>query len=151
LERMLADLEPSLPDGDILEIGCGTGLFSTTLLSLCADRHIVFSDASENLLSACRDRVGEDIRKRIGSEPRKFAPVQVSFEPIDVELNDDVDWLLNQPPFALIAGSFMLQWVSDLDACLDALTQMLMPGGYLLFSVPGAQSFPEWKRICNMY
>lgn len=145
LEELLSEISPTLPEGDVLEIGCGTGLFSTTLLSHCSDRHIVFSDASEKLLSSCRDRVGEEIRKQLGVNLKGFAPVQVSFETIDVEQ------LSAEPAFALVASSFMLQWISDLESCLDRLAQTLVPGGYLLFSVPSSQSFPEWKRICKLY
>jgi malonyl-CoA O-methyltransferase len=126
LAAELICLKPNLPDGAVLEIGCGTGLFTRHLIRLCAEREVTASDISSEMLKACQSNV----------------PKGCSF----VLLDADEAHLASK--FALIASAFSAQWFKQLDGTLDKLMNLLVPGGCLLFSVPTEDSFPEWKSMC---
>src|SRR5579885_437640 len=132
---LLAELQERIPPGDALELGCGTGVFSSSLLSVCRGRRITFSDASERLLETCRTRIGMAQRS-----------TDTSFERLDINALPEQHGRL-----ALIASSFVLQWADNFEVCLETLSNWLVPGGYLFFSVPTNESFSEWQRICTLY
>jgi malonyl-CoA O-methyltransferase len=50
-------------------------------------------------------------------------------------------------PFDLIASSMALHWVNDPAAALERLRAMLAPGGLLLYSALGPESFTEWRAV----
>jgi len=41
-----------------------------------------------------------------------------------------------------------MQWFSNFDSSVHRLIKSLKKGGSLVFSVPGQDSFPEWKSLC---
>ena len=47
--------------------------------------------------------------------------------------------------FDLIVSSLAVQWFADLRAGLAALAQLLKPGGRLLFSTLGNETFANWR------
>jgi malonyl-CoA O-methyltransferase len=123
----------ALPDGPILEVGCGTGLFSSKLLELFPERTIVCSDISSDMLDACRLRLSSC---RSSSE-------RVEFKTLDAE------YLRPEAEYALIASSFALQWFFEPIEGLARSFAALKSGGILMFSVPGSDSCPEWKRAAE--
>jgi len=126
-------LRSAVPDGAVLEIGCGTGLFSSKLLKLFPDRPIVCSDISDDMLDACRLRLAS----------------QAAYDDRVRFLNLDAEYLDEENKYAVIASSFALQWFFEPMEGLLRLCAALKPGGLLLFSLPGADSCPEWKAATD--
>lgn len=118
-----------VPQGPILELGCGTGIFTTHLLDLFPDRVITVSDISQSMLNQC-ERLRSPARERI-----LFSLV-------------DAEEFVSEQPMALIAASFSLQWVTDFYSTVGRLLTTLKPDGQLIFSVPLAGSFSEWREQC---
>jgi malonyl-CoA O-methyltransferase len=46
---------------------------------------------------------------------------------------------------ALIVSSLAAQWFSDLPKALAGLARLLVPGGRIMLTLPGAGSFAEWQ------
>lgn len=115
----------ALPDGDLLEIGCGTGFLTRRLIEIFPERNILSTDISEEMLNACRIRTGSARNlKFLAADAEDFSPSQ---------------------EFALIASSFAFQWFLEPRAGIKRLLSFLKPGGILIFSVPGELSCPRWK------
>lgn len=178
LSDALSEITSNLPDGDVLELGCGTGLFSLSLIRALSDRRIVLTDASRELLEICRRKTEREVAcdttyGTTSMSTRLTSTKSLSFECLEVaqlignfaeafDLSKTSQHSPAQPPpvarllsnerrIALIASSFMFQWVDNLDACLNQLSALLQPGGCLLFSVPSSQSFSEWKQVCELH
>jgi malonyl-CoA O-methyltransferase len=124
---LLADRLGRLPAGArVLELGCGTGLFTRRLLErLDADARILATDLSPAMIE--RSRVGLD-------DPR------LGFAVLDAEAPDAAGG-----PFHLIASSLAAQWFADLPATLARLRTLLAPGGRLLIATLGERTFAEWR------
>lgn len=127
LGQWLSDL--SVPEGSVLEIGCGTGLLSRQLIRHFPTRAIQLSDLSPAMLEQCRQQVA-------GLYP------QPSFDCRDGEMP------LTEP-YALIASSFTIQWFENPGRAIAQWAEVLLPGGYLLLAFPTAESFPEWRAACT--
>jgi malonyl-CoA O-methyltransferase len=131
-ERLAAALEPwrySVPDGPVLEIGCGTGFFTDHLIRIYPGRELVITDASPEILNVCRQNFGEHDKIR--------------FDVIDAESHS---W--SEETFALISGNFVAHWFRDAGTTLSGMANALVPGGFMLMSFPGSESFPQWKQFC---
>ncbi len=118
-----------VPQGPILELGCGTGIFTTHLLNLFPDRVLTVSDVSQSMLNQC------ELLLRSAQE-------RITFSLLDAEACGA------EQGIALVAASFCLQWVTDFYATIDRLVTTLKPQGQLIFSVPLAESFSEWRKQC---
>lgn len=116
-----------LVPGDILEVGCGTGLFTRRLLEMFDNRKSVITDICPEMLLRCQ-------QKFAGRKDIEFALRDAS------ETSD--------ARYALIVAAFALQWVDDLESCLTVLAGQLADNGKLFFSVPSQGSFAEWKSLC---
>lgn len=133
--NMIANLKKraAIPEGEVLEIGCGTGLFSSHLAKLFPERKIICSDISQTMLDACRVRL----------QSRTTLDEHVDFLALDAE---DLD---AENKFAVIASSFTIQWFFQPLHGLQRMLDALKPGGLLIFSVPGNDSCPEWKAAAD--
>ncbi|MDX1585098.1 MAG: methyltransferase domain-containing protein [Balneolaceae bacterium] len=132
-ERLIASLDPwrdIIPPGPILEIGCGTGFVTEGILNLYPGRKKIITDLSPVMVEYCREKFN-------GAE-------HVTFEQLDAE-NVDPD----EPQYALTVSGFAAQWFRDPAFTLGRLMEATLPGGLLLASFPGSESFPEWKEQCN--
>ncbi len=123
----LARLLPTLVRPRVLELGCGTGLFSRHLLARYPDGSFVFSDLSPAMVEQCR-RVLEP-------SPR------ASFAVIDADATD------GQGAFDVIALSMTLHWLPDPLGALERLRSLLSPRGVLVYATLGQESFAEWRSI----
>jgi malonyl-CoA O-methyltransferase len=123
----LARLLPPLAAPRVLELGCGTGLFSRHLLARYPDGTFLFTDLAPSMLEQCRLNFAGAGGKR------------VSFDIMDAA-RPTADG-----PFDLIAMSMTLHWLNDPEAALDALRKRLAPNGVLVFATIGGESFPEWR------
>lgn len=130
--RLAASLKPwkwTLPPGPLLELGAGTGFFTRELINLMPERRIEVTDLSENMIRVCRQMTPE-------SE-------NLTFQPLDAE-----EWNPPEGKYALVSGNFVAQWFRNPALTLHRYVEALKPGGLLLTSFPGNESFPEWKDLC---
>ena len=123
----LASLLPELAAPRVLELGCGTGLFSQHLVARYPDGHFILSDLAPAMVEQCR--------LRLGSSPR------IGFEVMDA----------SEPRcegrFDLIALSMTLHWLAQPEASLERLRGLLAPGGVLVYATLGQESFAEWRAV----
>jgi malonyl-CoA O-methyltransferase len=134
--RLAAYLEANTRDlvnGSILEVGCGTGLFTQRLIELFANRQFRITDLSPEMLDKCRSRLSTVSRGN-----------QVTFA-----VQDASSATQDFSPYAMIVAAFALQWVDKIENCLSGLTEQLAERGQLFFSVPAEGSFAEWKATCK--
>jgi malonyl-CoA O-methyltransferase len=123
----LARLLPPLTAPRVLELGCGTGLFSRHLLARYPDGTFLFTDFAPSMAEQCRRNLAGTGNQR------------VAFEIMDAARPTA------EGPFDLIAMSMTLHWLADPEAALDALRKRLAPNGVLIFATIGGESFPEWR------
>ena len=129
-ERLIASLDPwkeTLPEGPVMELGCGTGFLTQGLLDLFNHRKLIVSDASEAMLKACKKNVPTQ-------ENVKFTQCDATNVPV------------NEPTYALTISNFAAQWFSNPGYTLGQWLEATKPGGLLLASFPGNESFPEWRN-----
>jgi malonyl-CoA O-methyltransferase len=134
-QRMARALEPwqySVPHGTILEVGAGTGFFTEYLIKMLGNRNhkIMITDASEEMTLHCRERFEESDR--------------VSFDILDIE---EQNWI--EDSYSMITGNFMIHWIKDPSSTLLKMSRALKPGGFMLMSFPGSESFPQWRKYCT--
>jgi malonyl-CoA O-methyltransferase len=121
LERLMPDFAAPR----VLEIGCGTGLFSRHLLSRYPNGTFLLTDNSPGMLS--------EAERRLGGAPR------LRFRTMDGEHPSDGE-------FDLIALSMVLHWFADPLAALERLRGKLARGGALLYAGIAPGSFAEWSE-----
>ncbi|MBX9723905.1 MAG: methyltransferase domain-containing protein [Candidatus Obscuribacterales bacterium] len=133
--QLLSSLQSriAIADGDVLEIGCGTGLFTQKLVKLFPDRNITVSDISAEMLNTCKMRLST---QKSGAERIKF-------------LQMDAEEIAEDPKYAVIASSFAIQWFFEPIIGISKLMSALSPGGLFIFSVPGDESCIEWREACD--
>lgn len=128
VQRHAADaLAANLPDVAPkrgLEIGCGTGYLSSALLARWPEASWLFSDISADMLSHCRNRLGDSTAD--------FATL-------------DAEQIALDQRFDLIASSLAFQWFEQPARTLAKLFEHLAPGGQLHIATLGAGSFAEWR------
>jgi malonyl-CoA O-methyltransferase len=127
--RGLAALIGDLPlnGSSMLELGCGTGLFTRQLLASRPCLHGVVTDLAPAMVARCRSRTGG---------PFTYAAA-------DAE----------NPPFAgrhfsLICANLALQWFAAPMPTLARLAALTRPGGWLAFSTLGPESLEDWRGAC---
>ena len=125
----LARLLPDLTRPRVLELGCGTGLFSRHLVERYPEGRFLLTDAAPAMLAECR----HNLTPALCSD--------ISFEIMDASRPG------GEGPFDLIASSMALHWVVEAAASLERLRALLAPGGVLLYSALGPESFTEWRAV----
>jgi malonyl-CoA O-methyltransferase len=133
LQRAVADkLARYLPDLErprVLELGCGTGLFSRHLVRRYPEGSFVLTDAAPAMIAECRRNVTPAGNARI------------SFEVMDAGQAG------GHAELDLIVSSMTLHWLADPVASLERLSRLLAPGGLLLYATLGTESFAEWRAV----
>jgi malonyl-CoA O-methyltransferase len=135
LQRAVADklarFLPELESPRVLELGCGTGLFSRHLLKRYPQGRFVLTDVAPAMIAECR---------------RNLAPsgaAHISFEVMDAgEAGGHAE-------LDLIVSSMTLHWLADPVKSLDRLSRLLAPGGLLLYATLGPESFAEWRAALD--
>ena len=129
LGEVLAKEGKTLPEGPVLEIGCGTGLVTRELFRRLPDRGFRVTDLAGGMVEAC---------KKTSAGKR-----EATFETLDAT------GLSVSSRYALIASGFTFQWFSDFEDMFKRLHNALLPGGLLIATFQGKGSFPEWKRAAR--
>jgi malonyl-CoA O-methyltransferase len=133
LTQRLSTLRDEIPEGPVLEVGCGTGAVSRGLALLFPRSPLTLIDLAPGMIA----------KNRAALLPLLDRPDLVDWQVRDAET------LAVSNHYALITSCLTLQWFQDLDGTLRRLTEALRPGGVLLCSYLGAGSFPEWRAICQ--
>lgn len=115
---------PDLPQGDVVDLGCGDGAVAPALVARYPTRCLVGVDASEAMLAnavmrRCYERVA---------------------------LADIADWQPETPP-ALIYSNAALNWVPDHERHMPRLAGMLAPGGVLAVQMPRQGEAPSHRLL----
>lgn len=116
-----------LPEGDVVDLGCGSGAVGPALGQL--RRRLVGVDSSPSML---------DHAERSGSYDA-------------LEEMDLADWLAETPP-ALIFANAALHWLKGHDTLMPRLAQMLTEGGVLAVQVPNQNRAPShrlWLQLAD--
>ena len=122
-ERVLALPRPSAPR--VLEVGCGTGLLTRRLLPAIGGSWLI-TDIAPAMVDATRATLptqSAEFRVMDGEHPDGIAPGGID----------------------LVVSNLAAQWFADLPGALTALETCLAPGGRLLLTTLGWQSFGEWR------
>lgn len=135
---------PHLPDGSILEVGCGTGFITQQLIQRFEGRSLTITDLSVAMLEFCQTHV------QVPTSQRSL----LSFQQLDGELlaaipSQDARSRNAMPRYAMIISGFAIQWFKQPVETIHRWLNLLQPGGVLLVSVPTRDSFPEWRHTCQ--
>lgn len=97
------------PEADWIDVGCGTGVVSSTILARCAPARVVGIDPSEAFLEAARAQIGDSrFRCRQGSgEALSFADGE----------------------FSVAVSGLVLNFVGDKSKAVAEMSRVVSPGG----------------------
>ncbi len=126
MAKQLSNLLPK--DGkikNILEIGCGTGLFTKFLLQQYPNASLLAVDLAEEMINKAKQQL------------QSFS--QVQFLTADIEELE----ISAFPPFDLIVSNAVIQWLQSKQKTLQTLTASLQPNGWFLASTFGPKTFSE--------
>ncbi len=132
-DRLIASLDPwkdIIPPGPILEVGCGTGFVTGGLRELYPARPMEITDLASEMVKYCSEYIGEN-------------------EGLEFRVMDAEEFDYEKKSYSLIVSGFTAQWFKDPSLTLGRLMEAVKPGGLLLASFPGNESFPEWKEHCR--
>ncbi len=116
----------------ILDLGAGTGMFTSALMKRYRKADVVALDIAKPMLHCVRQRAGW-LRK----------PGCVCGDTETLPFADD--------SFDFIFSNLMLQWCTDLEATFIELRRVLSPGGLLMFTTFGPDTLMElrasWEAV----
>ncbi|SLN67631.1 Trans-aconitate 2-methyltransferase [Roseivivax jejudonensis] len=116
-----------LPDGDVIDLGCGAGAVGPALKQLR------------------RPLIGVEQSPQMLSQARLTGVYDTLIE------SDLVEWAPDRPP-ALIFANATLHWVGGHDTLVPRLAEMLAPGGVLAVQLPNQNNAPShrfWTQIAD--
>jgi SAM-dependent methyltransferase len=119
--RLIAEGAKLAPGSHVLEIGCGTGMFTEMFAESGAT--IVAVDLSGDLLSKARTR---------GLPPERVLFIEKPFEECEID-----------GPFDAVIGSSVLHHL-DVDIALSHIWELLKPGGHFSFAEPNMLNPQVW-------
>ncbi len=126
-ERLATFLPPVLPE-PILEIGCGTGLFTRHLLAHQAQKLIL-----NDIAPAMTDTLKEHLRLPPGCEVMVGNAEKLHF-----------------PKVGLIAGNAVFQWFQSPEKTLSHFSKVFKPDGLLLFNTFGSRTLKEFRETGSL-
>lgn len=106
---VLARLRNVPPDATVLDVGCGTGRVTESVLAVVPRGHLLAFDASEDMVALARDRLGD--RAEVWCQ-----------DVLNLDLINRVD---------VIISTAALHWVTDHDRMWVRLADALRHGGIL--------------------
>ncbi len=111
----------------VLEIGCGTGLFTRAVLDRLEPTLWLATDVSPAMATCCRDHFGPDQRFLFACMDGEMPAVASGFD--------------------LVCANLAMQWFDDLAGALERLAWLTRSGGWLAFTTLAAGTFVEWVEI----
>lgn len=108
--------------GNILEIGCGTGILTDYILDKNLFSILDLCDISSEMLQKVKKKYKDKINSYILGDIE------------ELELNQKYDLIISNASF---------QWFNNLEKTLEKLLKALNPGGLLLFSTFGEKTYRE--------
>ncbi|MFC1548623.1 malonyl-ACP O-methyltransferase BioC [Candidatus Omnitrophota bacterium] len=114
----------------ILEIGCGTGMYTQLLRDSYKDAEITAVDISEAMMSKAKDKLeGGNVHFMVGDgECMKF-----------------------DGKFDLITSNASFQWFESMERTIKIFSKALTEKGILCFSMYGCDTFREFKRVLDIH
>jgi ubiquinone/menaquinone biosynthesis C-methylase UbiE len=108
--------------GSVVEIGCGTGLYSRALASRGEARELLLTDVSVGMLRLCRKQLERDATS--------------SRMPIDFATYSSNETCFRDAVFDTCAGTSVLHHIPDVRSVLADIFRALKPGGRAYFLEP---------------
>lgn len=136
--RMAETLLALLPSGGapagMVEMGCGTGLFTRGLRERFPDPDLIATDAAPRMLDASK-------RSLAGAERVRWELFEASGTTAAPAA------VLANAPFFLAASNALVQWFPDLERHFAMVHSLLSPGGAYLVSGFARDNFPELNAL----
>ena len=127
--QKLASCFKDMVPQQVLEVGCGTGLFSQYMVHQFPTAIFHLTDIAPEMVAACQQRFIKNNN--------------ITISCVDAEALQDKN------SYDLITSNFVMHWFDDIKQGIENLTIKLSTHGKLIFSILGDNSFPEWKVICH--
>jgi len=126
----LAEFADGKGVGRILEIGCGTGVYTRILRGMYAEADIEAVDISKDMVDHARKKILEDsVRFKV----------------------EDAERMKIAGKFDLITSNASFQWFEDLPKAIGMFSEALIDEGVLNFSMYGPHTFSEFREVARMY
>lgn len=122
LIQLLADIANPTRVRQILDLGSGTGYFSSSLLECYPSANLIELDISEQMLRFSKSRFAQRSNNSSGSNklpPKLPLQIQADIESLPVLANS----------FDLIFSNLAIQWCHNLDGVFQGLANSLVEGG----------------------
>lgn len=126
-ERLASFLPTPLPD-NVLEIGCGTGLFTRHLLTQPVKK-LVLNDIAPGMLEVLSNSLTLPLNAKISPGNAE----RIHFEDMD-----------------LVCANAVFQWFQNPQEVLVKLNQALTANGSLIFSTFGPKTLIEFRQAANL-
>ena len=126
-EKLASFLPNAMPE-KVLEIGCGTGMFTKYLLAKPAQK-IFLNDISDEMI--------------------KHMKLKFSLPPYTQIIPGNAEFLKFQP-VDMITANAVFQWFSNPKVILNHLKKYIQPNGRLIFSTFGPSSLKELRAIARL-
>lgn len=125
-ERILKTLLGyTVPDGPILDVGCGNGAITQAVANAFPNRAITAIDLSSDQLAYAREH---------------HAAPNISYEQADADILPD-------GPFAIIMSAAVVQYLADVPGFLTAAYERLLPGGRLWYSTQLVPAYEPGREL----
>jgi trans-aconitate 2-methyltransferase len=121
---LLAQVPAQLPDGDVIDLGCGSGAAGPALRVRFPERRLVGVDSSPAMLAVAQETGAYD----------------------DLVEADVAGWRPDRAP-ALIFSNAVLHWLPDHDALIPHLAELLTRRGCLAVQMPRQFDAPSHRLI----
>jgi trans-aconitate 2-methyltransferase len=121
---LLAQVPGRLPDGDVVDLGCGSGAAGPALRARFPGRRLVGVDSSPAMLAVARESAAYDALLKA----------------------DVTDWRPDRAP-AVIFSNAVLHWLPDHVALIPQLAAQVAAGGCLAVQIPRQFDAPSHRLI----
>jgi trans-aconitate 2-methyltransferase len=125
--EVLARLEPIPTHATVLDVGCGTGRITESLLALVPEGRVLAIDASEDMVALARERLGD--RAQVWCQ-----------DVLELDLAEPVD---------LIVSTATLHWVTDHDRMWRRLAAALRRNGILEVQCGGEGNLGRLREVID--
>ncbi len=126
-ERLATYLPQTIP-GTVIEIGCGTGVFT---------RHLLTRKVGQLILNDIAPAMLEHLRTQL-KLPKNTKFIAANAEHIDFEKAD------------LMVANAVFQWFHDPQSSLDRLAKSIKKRGHLIFSTFGPETLKEFRETASL-